>query len=115
MTIQERINYLMKKQNISKAELARRIGKPYTTVDNWFKRNSSPNSEVITNLANALNTTSEWLITGIDIGTTTPDEQQLLNYYNKSNQEGKSRIMEQAEFIAQKYPAQGKSSDCKIG
>lgn len=115
MTIQERIDFLMKKQNISKAELARRINKPYTTVDNWFKRNSSPNSEIITSLAIALNTSSEWLITGTDSGTAAPDEQQLLNYYNSSNQEGKSRIMEQAEFIAQKYPAQGKSSDCKIG
>ena len=74
-----------------------------------------PSPEDILKLASELNTTVEWLITGIDAGTTTPDEQQLLNYYNASNQEGKSRIMEQAEFIAQKYPAQGKSSDYKIG
>ena len=120
MTLQERIDFLMKKQNISKAELARRIQKPYTTVDNWFKRNSSPNSETINSLAIALNTTAEWLITGTEAGTATTlafpeDEQQLLDHYHHCNQEGKNRILEQAEFIATKYPQQGKSSEYKIG
>lgn len=117
MTLQKRIELLMEQQKISKSELARRINKPYTTVDNWFKRNSTPNSEIIEKIAIALNTTIEWLLTGNESPPKqiTADKQKLLDYYEKCNQDGKNRIMEHAEFIASKYPQQGKSSEFKIG
>lgn len=118
MTIQERIDFLMKKQNITKAELARRIEKPYTTVDNWFKRNSCPNSEVIQSLAAALNTTTEWLVSGTEPEASPelePKEQQLIKHYRAANPEGQSRILEQAELMALRYPKQGSSSEYKIG
>ena len=119
MTIQERIEYLLNERKISKAELARRIERPYTTVDNWFKRNSEPGCTLAEPIAKALDVSIEFLITGTEKiipGTVLPDEeQQLLDYYNAANQDGKVRIMEQAEFLAAKYPQQGKSSEYKIG
>ena len=119
MTIQERIEYLLNERKISKAELARRIERPYTTVDNWFKRNSEPGCTLAEPIAKALDVSIEFLITGTEKiipGTVLPDEeQQLLDYYNATNQEGKNWMMAQAEFISTKCPAQGKSSEYKIG
>ena len=111
----ERILATAENKKIKQADIAKAIGKGTAQVTNWKNRNSDPPVEHLPAIAKLLDVSLEWLITGTDSGTATPDEQQLLNYYNSSNQEGKSRIMEQAEFIAQKYPAQGKSSDYKIG
>ena len=120
MTLHERIKEKMHQLNLNKAELARKTNIPYSTIDNWFKRNSYPSSDTIKILAVALNTSSEWLITGTEtISAPTSnlleDEQLLLQHYNQCNQEGKNRIMEQAEFIASKYPNEGKLSEYKIG
>ena len=120
MTLHERIKKRMQQLNLSKAELARRTNIPYSTIDNWFKRNSYPSSDTINCLAIALNTSSEWLITGEEtISDSTPnlpkDKSQLLDYYDQCNQEGKDRIMEYAEIIVSKYPKQGKSLKSKIG
>lgn len=111
----ERILATAENKKIKQADIAKAIGKGTAQVTNWKNRNSDPPVEHLPAIAKLLDVSLEWLITGTDSGTAAPDEQQLLNYYNSSNQEGKSRIMEQAEFIAQKYPAQGKSSDYKIG
>ncbi|MGN0506417.1 MAG: helix-turn-helix domain-containing protein [Lachnospiraceae bacterium] len=108
MTLHERIEYHMKLNKLSKAALAKKIDKPYSTVDNWFKRNSFPSSETIESIANALNVTAEYLITGIETQNASKlssEEQQLLYYYRTSNQEGKNRIMEQAEFLSEKHPS----------
>lgn len=108
MTLHERIKIKMHELNLNKADLARKTNIPYSTIDNWFKRNSYPSSDTIKSLAIALNTSSEWLITGIEATSNSTsdlpeDEQLLLQHYNQCNQEGKNRIMEQAEFIASKY------------
>lgn len=113
--IVERIETKRKKLNLSQKELCQKCNIIDTTYSSWKNRERLPSLDDIIILAKELNTTAEWLLTGTMSGTTAPDEQQLLNYYNSSNQEGKNRIIEQAEFIAQKYPAQGKSSDYKIG
>ena len=120
MTLHERIKEKMNQLNLNKAELARKTNIPYSTIDNWFKRNSYPSSDTIKILAIALNTSSEWLITGTETkSNSTPnlleDEQLLLQRYNHCTQEGKNRIMEHAEFIASKYPNEGNSSEYKIG
>lgn len=108
MTLHERIEKQMNINKLSKAALAKKINKPYSTVDNWFKRNSFPSSETIELIANALNVSAEYLITGSEspaASELTPEEQMLLDYYRASNQEGKNRIMEQAEFLSEKHPS----------
>lgn len=107
----------MNQLNLNKAELSRITNIPYSTIDNWFKRNSSPNSDVIEKLSEALNVSLEWLITGKEKEPPElqPDEKKLLAFYEQCNAEGKERILEQAEFIAAKYPKKGKLLESKIG
>lgn len=112
MTLHEKLEYHMNLNKLSKADLARKIGKPYSTVDNWFKRNSYPSSETIEKIAKVFNVSIEYLITGENAPSPSgisPEEQQLLTYYCAANEEGKDRIMEQAEFLSLKYPAATKN------
>lgn len=111
-----RIKEKMNQLNLNKADLSRITSIPYSTIDNWFKRNSSPNSDVIEKLSTALNVSLEWLITGEEPEQEKlPEEKQkLLNYFDKCSQEGKERILEQAEFISTKYPKRGELLESKI-
>ena len=118
--IVERIENQRKKLNISQKELCQKCNIIDTTYSSWKNRNRLPSIEDILTLASELNASIEWLITGTESGTATTlafpeDEQQLLDHYHHCNQEGKNRILEHAEFIATKYPQQGKSSEYKIG
>ena len=113
----ERILATAEQKKIKQADIAKAIGKGTSQITNWKNRNSDPPIEHLPAIAALLDVSLEWLITGEEKiqPKTLEDEQQLLKYYNHCNQEGKSRIMEQAEFIASKYPQQGKSSEYKIG
>ena len=116
----ERILATAELKNIKQADIAKAIGKGTSQITNWKNRNSDPPVEHLPAIAQLLNVSLEWLITGtekiVSNSPNQPDEQQLLQYYNRSNPEGKERIMEQAEFISSKYPENlGKSSNYKIG
>ena len=119
MKIIDRILAIADDKNIRQADIAKKLGKGTSLITNWKNRGTTPPAELLPDIAHILGVSVEYLITGTERiipGTVLPDEeQQLLDYYNASNQDGKSRIMEQAEFIAAKYPAQGKSSEYKIG
>ena len=116
-SIVERIEFQRKKLNISQKELCQKCNIIDTTYSSWKNRNRLPSIDDIQKISENLHVSIEWLITGTDaLPEQTPEDKQLLlNYYDHCNQEGKNRILEQAEFIASKYPQQGKSSEYKIG
>ncbi len=60
----ERIQLLMKKNGYSQKELASMIGVTESAMSRYLKNEREPKSEVIANLATALNTTSDYLISG---------------------------------------------------
>ena len=118
--ITSRIYFLLEHKNMSQSELARILGIRQSTVSGWKQKFNEPEAELLEPISKALNVTLEWLITGTESAVTSlptfqEDKQQLLDYYDQCNPEGKNRILEQAEFIAAKYPQQGKSSEYKIG
>ena len=118
--ITSRIYLLLERKKISQSELARTLGIRQSTVSGWKQKYNEPEAELLEPISKALNVSLEWLITGTEtISDSTSDlladEQLLLHHYNHCNPEGKTKIMEQAEFFASKYPKQGKSSEYKIG
>ena len=118
--ITSRIYLLLEHKNMSQSELARALGIRQSTISGWRQKFNEPEAELLEPISKALNVSIEWLITGTESNTTESstfpeDKQQLLEYYDQCNLEGKNRILEQAEFIATKYPQQGKSSEYKIG
>ena len=118
--ITSRIYLLLERKKISQSELARTLGIRQSTVSGWKQKYNEPEAELLEPISKALNVSLQWLITGEEtisnpITDLLVDEKQLLQHYNQCNQEGKIKIMEQAEFFAAKYPKLGKSSEYKIG
>lgn len=113
----ERIFMIMKEKNIKDKPIYTAAQVPKNTFSGWRKSLKNPDPDTLPEIAKVLGVSLEWLITGTEsLPEQTPkDKRQLLDYYDQCNQEGKNRIMEQAEFIAAKYPQQGKSSEYKIG
>lgn len=59
-------------QNISQIDLSKKINKSYKSVNNWFSnRNITPKTEDALKIAQALNTTVEYLVTGQGPNTVT--------------------------------------------
>ena len=115
----ERILMTAEKQHIKQSDIAKAIGKGTSQITNWKNRNSDPPIEHLPAIARLLNVSVEWLITGKESSSLPilqEDKQRLLDFYDQCCSEGQSRIMEQAEFIAQKYPRQKENlSKYKIG
>ncbi len=117
----ERILITAEEKHIKQADIAKAIGKGTSQITNWKNRNSDPPIEHLPAIAKLLNVSVEWLITGKESVTPSlpilqEDKQRLLDFYDQCSSEGQSRIMEQAEFIAQKHPRQEeKLSKYKIG
>ena len=118
MTFYERLQFKIKEKGETIKSTEKHCGMANATIQKWQKQ--SPRLENVEKVALFLDVSLDWLVFGTE---PTPqlrpvfpeDEQQLLDYYDQCSQEGKNRIMEQAEFIAAKYPKTGKSSEYKIG
>lgn len=102
--ITNRIFYLLDEKKISQSELARMLGIRQSTISGWRLKKNEPEAELLEPIAQALNVSLLWLITGKELPLPIlPEEQKLLQYYNSSNQDGKGRILEYAKFISELY------------
>ncbi len=63
-TIGDRIAMLLKKSKYSQKELAGMVGVTEATMSRYMNNERVPKTEIIANLATALRTTSDFLITG---------------------------------------------------
>lgn len=51
-------------QDFTQRELAQKIGESYNTLQSWINRDRLPNAEQAVKIANTLNTSVEFLVTG---------------------------------------------------
>lgn len=63
-SIGERIANLMKKENLSQKELATMAGVTESALSRYINNERQPKVEILANIATALNTTSDYLISG---------------------------------------------------
>jgi transcriptional regulator with XRE-family HTH domain len=63
-SIGDRIKELRKKQNLTQGDLAEKIGMTYVQIGRYEVRGAKPSSEVLSKLADALNTTTDYLMNG---------------------------------------------------
>ena len=117
----ERIFMIMKEKNIKDKAIYTAARVPKSTFSTWKNTLKNPDPDTLPEIATILNVSLEYLITGKEsvtpsLPTIQEDRQRLLDFYDQCCSEGQSRIMEQAEFIAQKYPRQEENlSKYKIG
>lgn len=64
MSVSNRIKELRSKNNLTQSELAERVGLTYIQIGRYEKGKSSPSADVLQKLADALNTSTDFLMNG---------------------------------------------------
>lgn len=109
-TIGERIVFLREERDMSQKELAVTIDIAPTSLSRYENNLYEPKAEIIKRLADALNTTADFLLGMTDIyqkPTYTPgkpigltaQEQRILSVYRKLNCENQVRTLERMETL----------------
>ena len=89
----QRINQMLKEMNISVSELATRIGKPQTTVNNWLIAKRKPQMDFIFQILNSFeNVSAEWLLRGEGNMFKSNNNVNNINNSNVVNGNGNSNI-----------------------
>ena len=60
LRVKDKLDYL----DATQKDLAEKIGESYNTLQSWINRNRLPNAEQSVKIADALNTSVEFLVTG---------------------------------------------------
>ncbi len=95
MGIVERVNQKCAELNTNKATLEKELGFGNGTINRWRER--VPGVDRVLLLANKLNVSVEWLITGKEPGELTQEEQKLVDLYRGADERGRRTIMSTAE------------------
>ena len=74
MIISERIFYMMKKKDMTQLELSRRTGIATSNISDWKKKKTNPKADCLLSICDALEITSEQLLTGKGIDPDYTDE-----------------------------------------
>ena len=109
MQIVERIKTRCKEKGTTMGTLEKELGFGNGTIRRWDERMPSADKALI--IANRLEVTVEWLLTGKETAELSPEEQKLVDLYRVADTRGKRNIMRSAEAES----AELESSDSKIG
>lgn len=105
MNIFERITLKSKEKGLSIRKLEEESGLSNGTIKRWTTQ--EPGAMKLHNVANTLNVSIEWIITGKEAAELTPDENRLIECYRSSDPAGRDAIRGQAEYQASKALPEG--------
>lgn len=85
MEFKDRLKQLRTDKKISQNELATNIGVHVTNISRYERGENKPTTEVLTKLANALDTTTDYLMSGStdDVATSNLSDKELLSLFKK--------------------------------
>ncbi|MCM1561834.1 MAG: hypothetical protein NC123_20225 [Butyrivibrio sp.] len=109
MTLVERIKLKCKENHTSMNALEGELGFGNGTLRRWDER--TPGADRLLILANRLNTSVDWLLTGKTPEDLTPEEKKLIDLYRSADERGRRAIIRTAEAENMEQ----ESSDSKIG
>lgn len=109
MGIVERIKARCKEKGTSMNALEKELGFGNGNIRRWDER--EPGASRVLALANRLDITVEWLLTGKESENLTEEEQQLVDLYRRADDRGKRSIMRTAASES----AELESSTSRIG
>ena len=95
MSIVERIKARCKEKGTSMNALEKELGFGNGSIRLWDKK--EPGSQKVILVAERLDLSLDWLLTGKESGNLTSEEQQLIDYYRKADDRGKRSILRTAE------------------
>lgn len=91
--IVKRIEQLMLEKNIKAAELARTINISKSSFTYYLSGKGTPSAEIIGNIANAFNTTTDYLIFGIEKSLDDMEHEMIIELYDKLNDINKKKTI----------------------
>lgn len=104
MPIVERIKERCKLKKTSMNALEKELGLGNGSIRLWNQK--VPGSDKVILVAQKLEVSLDWILTGKEHGDLTPEEQTLVDTFRRCNSIGQSLIQEQADAIRQKLPAE---------
>lgn len=107
-----RRSYAERHGKFTQEDAAAFFGVSLSTYKKWEQGQGMLNGEQLRAIAEKYETTVDYLLRRIEYAVVSipadknkaNDESNLLNLYRKMNDEGKSRLMEQATFLAERHP-----------
>ena len=91
MQIVGRIDRLLKERNLNRVSLAEAIGIKPQNISAWSVRGTVPAGDICLKIAEFLNVSAVWLITGKEEGLSN-EEEKLLSIYQKLSPDQKDTI-----------------------
>ncbi|MCM1185616.1 MAG: helix-turn-helix domain-containing protein [Lachnoclostridium sp.] len=96
MTLIQRVHEKRNELGLSVRALEQKANLSNGTLKKWETQKAS--YDKVADIADTLNVSVQWLITGKEAGEPmTEDEQQLVNYYRQSDDRGKRNILRTAQ------------------
>lgn len=96
MDIVQRIKTKCKENGTNISNLEKNLGIGNGNIRRWNTQN--PGSDKVIEVANALNVSIDWLLTGKEIGKLSEDEQKLVDLYRMADDRGKRTSSEQRKL-----------------
>ena len=114
MEIVERIKLKCKEKGTSMGALEKEFGFGNGNIRRWDER--MPGADRMYIIANRLDVTVEWLLTGkTSAQEYTPEEQQLVDYYRAGNDAAQKLILSNAKTTSEQLPRERESSTSNVG
>ena len=87
-----RLKTEVKTQNTTQEWIAGKIGVPLSTFRKWMIRKTYPNLKQGVEIAKLLETSAEYLVTGVDPNDLSNAEQHILNSFRQLSREDKENL-----------------------
>jgi transcriptional regulator with XRE-family HTH domain len=94
MTFFERLEVFMEEKSLSQKDIAMIAEVKPPSVNEWKTHGTVPKADAVIRLAKALNTSVEYLITGVDDSGFSHEEKELIALYRRLDQHDKGEINE---------------------
>lgn len=104
MTISQRIFSILAEKKLKQKDLAEYVGISTSAISDWKKKNTNPSAENLSAIADFLNVSLKFLLTGEDRNESiqfTDDIKELISYYNVLDERSKGKIIGKAEALAE--------------
>ncbi len=90
----DRLENFLNEKKITKTELAEKIGIRRPTISEWKKNGAIPSGDICLKIANYLNVSVEWLLTGEEkqAPQLSQEEEQFIGTYQNLTEEQKKTI-----------------------
>jgi transcriptional regulator with XRE-family HTH domain len=88
-----RLKNEIKAQNTTQEWIAGKIGVPLSTFRKWMTRKTYPNLKQGIGIAKMLDTSAEYLVTGVEMEILSDTERKLINVYRKLSSADRENVM----------------------